>query len=85
MGSTPVIKKLMTCTFCFAVALTPAVLSAGGLSVALSESVVTQPEDTTVVPVIGSLNGGLIAGAAVLALVALASSGGSTSATNGTN
>lgn len=84
------VKKLMTSTLCSAMVLIPAAVSAGGFGNRVaSEGVVITPvntdDDTTVAPLIGSLNGGLIAGAVVIALVAVASSGGSTSATNGTN
>ncbi|MBR2657097.1 MAG: hypothetical protein IKD58_11540 [Loktanella sp.] len=81
------IKKLMTGAFGAAMVVSPAVVSAGafGDQVAPETVVVAPQQDTAVAPVVGSLNGGLIAGAAVIALVALASSSGSTSSTNGTN
>jgi len=81
------IKKLTTSAFCAALVVSPAVVSAGafGDQVAPQAVVVAPQQDTAVAPVAGSLNGGLIAGAAVIALVVLASSSGSTSATTGTN
>jgi Na+/proline symporter len=79
-------KKMMLSAFCFAIALTPATVSAGAFGDnVVTESDVTEPQDTAVAPVVGNLSGGWIAGAVVLALVAVASSGGSTSSTNGTN
>lgn len=80
------VKKLMISTFSAAIVLSPVVASAGGPGDGgVADQIVVAPQDTDDAPVVGSLNGSLIAGAALLALVALASSGDSTSGTNGTN
>ncbi|MFN3663852.1 hypothetical protein [Yoonia sp.] len=78
-------KKLMMSTFCAAMIVAPAMVSAGSLAPVVADQVVVVPQQQGVAPAVGSLSGPLVAGVALIALVALASSSSSTSSTNGTN
>lgn len=78
-------KNLMMSTFCAAMIVYPAMVSAGSLAPVVADQTVTVPQQTGVAPAVGSLTGPLVAGIAVIALVALASSSSSSTPTTTNN